>query len=215
VALLAGGGLCYAVPNIYELGDFKMRLCIVLAGLLTSIAVHAVPVIWTLQDVVYEAGVGFEEGSIEYGTASGSFVYDADTSVYSSVYITNSGPSNPNQPETWGYYNWWGYGFGSGSDTPPNGPSNFLMAHANPQQYPEDPPQESLVFFFNESLSNAGGQVLLTLGNSGTYDYSPGFPGDMRRAIISGSVVANVVPIPAAVWLFGSALAGLGWLRRK
>jgi hypothetical protein len=24
-----------------------------------------------------------------------------------------------------------------------------------------------------------------------------------------------VVPIPAAVWLFGSALAGLGWMRRK
>ncbi|MCP3908415.1 MAG: VPLPA-CTERM sorting domain-containing protein [Gammaproteobacteria bacterium] len=26
---------------------------------------------------------------------------------------------------------------------------------------------------------------------------------------------ASIVPIPAAVWLFGSALAGLGWLRRK
>ncbi len=25
----------------------------------------------------------------------------------------------------------------------------------------------------------------------------------------------TVVPIPASVWLFGSALAGLGWLRRK
>jgi len=25
----------------------------------------------------------------------------------------------------------------------------------------------------------------------------------------------RVVPIPAAVWLFGSALAGLGWMRRK
>lgn len=25
----------------------------------------------------------------------------------------------------------------------------------------------------------------------------------------------TVVPIPAAVWLFGSALAGLGWMRRK
>jgi len=25
----------------------------------------------------------------------------------------------------------------------------------------------------------------------------------------------QVVPVPAAVWLFGSALAGLGWLRRK
>jgi len=27
--------------------------------------------------------------------------------------------------------------------------------------------------------------------------------------------VWTVVPIPAAVWLFGSALAGLGWLRRR
>ena len=25
----------------------------------------------------------------------------------------------------------------------------------------------------------------------------------------------EVVPIPAAVWLFGSALFGLGWMRRK
>ncbi len=25
----------------------------------------------------------------------------------------------------------------------------------------------------------------------------------------------QVVPVPAAVWLFGSALAGLGWMRRK
>jgi hypothetical protein len=25
----------------------------------------------------------------------------------------------------------------------------------------------------------------------------------------------NIIPIPAAVWLFGSALAGLGWMRRK
>jgi hypothetical protein len=28
-------------------------------------------------------------------------------------------------------------------------------------------------------------------------------------------VRSSVVPIPAAVWLFGSALAGLGWMRRK
>ncbi len=26
---------------------------------------------------------------------------------------------------------------------------------------------------------------------------------------------AAFIPIPGAVWLFGSALAGLGWLRRK
>lgn len=29
------------------------------------------------------------------------------------------------------------------------------------------------------------------------------------------NIVANIVPIPAAAWLFMSALAGLGWLRRK
>jgi hypothetical protein len=28
-------------------------------------------------------------------------------------------------------------------------------------------------------------------------------------------VSGNAVPIPAAIWLFGSALAGLGVLRRK
>ena len=29
------------------------------------------------------------------------------------------------------------------------------------------------------------------------------------------NVVVSAVPIPAAVWLFGSALAGLGWLRKR
>jgi hypothetical protein len=29
------------------------------------------------------------------------------------------------------------------------------------------------------------------------------------------NISASVVPVPAAVWLFGSALAGLGWMRRK
>ena len=29
------------------------------------------------------------------------------------------------------------------------------------------------------------------------------------------NIVVNIVPIPAAVWLFGSGLAGLGFLRRK
>jgi len=32
---------------------------------------------------------------------------------------------------------------------------------------------------------------------------------------IIDNVNVSAVPIPAAVWLFGSALAGLGWMRRK
>jgi len=30
-----------------------------------------------------------------------------------------------------------------------------------------------------------------------------------------GTVAVSVVPVPAAVWLFGSALAAFGWLRKK
>ena len=32
---------------------------------------------------------------------------------------------------------------------------------------------------------------------------------------VDNLMVGSPVPVPAAVWLFGSALAGLGWVRRK
>lgn len=35
------------------------------------------------------------------------------------------------------------------------------------------------------------------------------------RTLVSGTIVGAEVPVPAAAWLFGSALAGLGWMRRK
>jgi len=33
--------------------------------------------------------------------------------------------------------------------------------------------------------------------------------------IVADNWTITAVPVPAAVWLFGSALAGLGWMRRK
>jgi hypothetical protein len=40
-----------------------------------------------------------------------------------------------------------------------------------------------------------------------------GFGGVVTAEI--DNIAVDVVPIPAAAWLFGSALAGLGWLRRR
>ena len=56
------------------------------------------------------------------------------------------------------------------------------------------------------SSSTYYGETFATLGiTAGTYVSS--WTGD--------TMTLQAVPIPAAVWLFGSALAGLGWLRRK
>ena len=39
---------------------------------------------------------------------------------------------------------------------------------------------------------------------------------DFEAGILSvDNIVVTTVPIPAAVWLFGSALGGLGWMRRR
>jgi hypothetical protein len=42
------------------------------------------------------------------------------------------------------------------------------------------------------------------------YTASTGF-----SAAVIDNIAVSVVPVPAAVWMFGSALAGLGWFRRK
>lgn len=43
------------------------------------------------------------------------------------------------------------------------------------------------------------------------------FQSDLNDAFFSGldNITLTAVPVPAAVWLFGSALAVLGWTRRK
>jgi hypothetical protein len=74
-----------------------------------------------------------------------------------------------------------------------------------------------------------GGQVSLNVGISETWEtlvFGAGWSNltsvdfgatnglGLNGVVIDNIVVSNV-PVPAAAWLFGSALAGLGWLRRK
>jgi len=73
-----------------------------------------------------------------------------------------------------------------------------------------------------ETVTSSTGAETTWLFRSGfDLDYNPFLflnPGDGNNYNWSGSPQpgwGNVVPIPAAVWLFGSALTGLGWIRRK
>ena len=47
---------------------------------------HAVPILWTLEDVNFSTG----NPAAVTGSANGSFIYDADTAAYSSVSVTTS-----------------------------------------------------------------------------------------------------------------------------
>ncbi len=72
-------------------------------------------------------------------------------------------------------------------------------------------------------VSDVQGWVDGSFGNSGWILTGSSTISNVRklasREAVSGqpqlSVTYNVIPVPAAVWLFGSALGLLGWLRRK
>ena len=44
---------------------------------------------------------------------------------------------------------------------------------------------------------------------------SNAFSGDFGRNFMSMGIAVTTVPVPAAIWLFGSGLGLLGWLRRR
>jgi hypothetical protein len=65
---------------------------------------------------------------------------------------------------------------------------------------------------FTYQVNHSGGSALESI------EIAPGFwgLGNLFSPVDSQKTTAwSVVPLPAAVWLFGSALAGLGWFRRR
>ena len=61
----------------------------------------------------------------------------------------------------------------------------------------------------------AGTNIYLINTGTGAASMVSSYGGQGVGSAFGATYYVNAIPIPGAVWLFGSALAGLGWLRRR
>jgi hypothetical protein len=170
-----------------------MKKLVALVLLLTCGPAWAMPVTWSV-DMLFDNGE----------TALGAFDYDADTNTYSNISIIWDHSLSGSSPTT-------EFGFIHPYFPLPPSSEGVMFGEGASCCH-----QVGLNFRFGTSLTNSGGVILLDSASSagnGIFVMNSNGTGSLNWEITSGTVSA--VPIPAAVWLLGSALAGLGWLRRK
>jgi len=174
-----------------------MRIFQLAILLVLPFAAQSAQVTWYLQDVQFEDG----------GTVEGHFSYNSDSNSYEEYFYTTDGSIL-----TGGSYEWGDLSNGNTIIEDLSDADNLLVTRWDDFYFLEG---EAISLTFSSSLTNGGGTVAVGgsefLCNGTTVDICTTF--SPSRSIISG--YATTVPIPAAVWLFGSALAGLGWIRRK
>jgi hypothetical protein len=173
-----------------------MKNLMAMMALLVSAITNAAPVTWTLNNYVFDDG----------GTASGSFVMDSvSKEITAANIVTTSGSAFVGE--------------------------SYSAIDAEYGVIITAPP--SFMQFYTDNLPGRVNETVFVLelgagfdASGGTYSTKAGeyrcnhdlyCPSDnvLLRSIqpLSGSITS--VPIPAAVWLFGSALGGLGWMRRR
>lgn len=155
----------------------------------------ATPVQWTLSDVAYGDG----------GTASGSFIYDADSATFSAISIaTTAGLDAPAA-----YY-----------DTVliSESPYDLALTQSGALDLTGAP---LLQLLFQAPLGNAGGAISLVDQFYPAFSSSEGECLDavcssagLLRLMVDGGVTGTVVPLPPAVLLFSAAVAMMGFARR-
>jgi hypothetical protein len=159
-----------------------------------SLSAQAMPVQWHLSNVTFDDG----------GTANGSFIYDADVGAfgtYSNILITTTAGTN--------------FSGGTYGDLY-DGTSTLirtietLEGDLNGVGF--------LSMLFDSPLTNSGGTVAFfdPPGAEGPCDDFECSASQEFRFINGGTVNgAAVIPILPALWLYGSALGLLGWMRRR
>jgi hypothetical protein len=178
-----------------------MRLKLISILLLcTAGTVNAAPVDWTLNLTTFQ-----DSPTADAQVAGGTFTFDSATGVYSNIDIVVCLA---------------GCRISYDLDTQVG-----FATDAGHVGFSTTAPGVFLGLVFESELTEAGGNINLVFNPDdweasllGECSSTPACPGpnpdpSTFSSAISGSVSA--VPIPAAVWLFGSGLAGLGWMRRK
>jgi hypothetical protein len=138
-------------------------------------------------------GLGFAQ--LNGGTFNLS--YDESLVAISSVVIDSYWDFDPESGSDTGINTWGSVGFDIFNNDPAVG--NFRIATINLTT--KSPPLGSLPAVGSTSMLDITGSQFF----SDTEQLSPTI----------GTASISVVPVPAAVWLFGSALGLMGWLRRK
>src|SRR5688572_18672087 len=174
---------------------------IVAAALLVGVYVphdaHALLIRWTL------SGATFTDG----GTASGSFLYDANSSTVTDFDVTTTAGSvllGNHYVDLNGAF--------------PPYPSNGF-AVVIPEAPPLPPNAPFLALQFQSALSNAGGAINLLAGGEGFCTDSVCSAGSYRRGFIAGTVIGMPervqVPEPGALSLLVLGAGALLLARRK
>jgi hypothetical protein len=87
---------------------------------------------------------------------------------------------------------------------------NLLMQIQLYSEHPNYDPETNMYspFFFQSTSNDDATQMLLGT----TFDSEMGI---MANYGFVTQFTTSTIPVPASLWLFASALAGMGWLRRK
>ena len=178
----------------------RLRILFTLLGLgVFSVSASAIPVRWTL------TGVTFSDG----GTASGSFIYDADTNTYSNISITTTAGTVLLTGATYGFI----------APVVPPSSLGFLTTQQNGGDLTGT---RGMAPFFGTALTNAGGSASVSAVEATCSDAVCTSPVPPSRGTTAGTVTgAQVAPIPTLSFsmlaLLGLALAAaaLSLIRRR
>lgn len=171
---------------------FKSFFAALFVGAMTASAAQAAPVKWTLSDAVFGDG----------GTATGTFIFDEDTSTFSGINIRTT--SQPDFPFT--IWTQLAPNFSSDASTFTFTDSSGGLAIGDPLL---------VVAIGPSALSNAGGTFGATVLQGFCSNVGCDEGAVPIRVAAGGSITASAVPLPASALLLLSGLLGSAVLLRR